>query len=118
MNPLRHPAAHQIPENDVEKRGQLKESAVDITLSGSDSADNTLQNPEVSYHPATSDIAPTPVLLRGRLARWNAKVEGLAGLGTHVSSLGPDPESCGIYSRDMSHGSICPPSEAILTSKP
>ena len=71
MNPLRHPAAHQVPVNDVEKGGEIKESSINTTLSGSDSADNT-----------TSDIAPTPVLLRGKLAKWNAKVEGLAGLGT------------------------------------
>lgn len=84
MNPLRHPAAHQIPENDVEKRGELKESSVDITTSGSDSADNnTIENPNISAHPGASDIAPTPVLLRGRLAKWNAKVESLAGLGTN-----------------------------------
>lgn len=84
MNPLRHPAAHQIPENDIEKRGEFRESSVNITLSGSDSADNTLENSQISTHPATSDIAPTPVLLRGRLAKWNAKVEGLAGLGTYI----------------------------------
>lgn len=84
MNPLRHPAAHQIPENDVEKGGELKESSVDITTSGSDSADNnTIENPNISAHPGASDIAPTPVLLRGRLAKWNAKVESLAGLGTN-----------------------------------
>ena len=81
MNPLRHPAAHQIPENDVEKRGELKESSVNNSLSGNDSADNTLENSQISSHPVTSDIAPTPVLLRGRFAKWNAKVEGLAGLG-------------------------------------
>ncbi len=81
MNPFRHPAAHQIPENDVEKRGEIKESSVNITLSGNDSSDNTLGESHISSHPATSDIAPTPVVLRGRLAKWNAKVEGLAGLG-------------------------------------
>ena len=75
MNPLNHPAAHQIPENDPEKRGEIKESQVDITLSG---ADSTFAN---SPRLPTSDIAPTPVLLKGRFARWNAKVEGLAGLG-------------------------------------
>lgn len=80
MNPLRHPAAHQIPENDVEKRGELIESSVDITATGSDSADNTMDNSNITSHPGTFDIAPTPVLLRGRLAKWNAKVESLAGL--------------------------------------
>ena len=84
MNPLKHPAAHQIPENDVEKRGHVKESSVNSTLSGSDPADKTLENSQNSSNLATSDIAATPVLLTGRLARWNAKVEGLAGLGTYI----------------------------------
>lgn len=88
MNPLRHPAAHQIPENDVEKRGELMESSVDITTTGSDSADNTMDNSNITSHPGTFDIAPTPVLLRGRLAKWNAKVESLAGLGTQFHGLG------------------------------
>ena len=73
MNPLNHPAAHQIPDNDVEKRGHEKESSVNIAPS---------ENSQNSSQLATTDIAPTPVLLRGRLAKWNAKVEGLAGLGT------------------------------------
>ena len=87
MNPLKHPAAHQIPENDVEKRGEGKESSVNVSPS---------ENSQDSSQLATTDIAPTPVLLRGRLARWNAKVEGLAGLGmffgVHSSSVEPDPE--------------------------
>lgn len=82
MNPLRHPAAHQIPENDVEKRGDEKESSFKISPSGSDPADSTFENSHVS----TTDIAPTPVLLRGRVARWNAKVESLAGLGMYLSA--------------------------------
>ena len=80
MNPLRHPAAHQIPENDVEKRGEFKEYSINISNSGSDSADRTIEDSHIASHAGTSDIAPTPILLRGRLARWNAKVEGLAGL--------------------------------------
>lgn len=84
MNPLKHPAAHQIPENDVEKRGDVKESSVNSTLSGSDPTDSTLKNSQNSSNLAASDIAPTPVLLTGRLARWNAKIEGLAGLGTYI----------------------------------
>lgn len=83
MNPLRHPAAHQLPKNDVEKRGDEKESSVKISPSGSDPADSTFENSKVS----TTDIAPTPVLLRGGVARWNAKVESLAGLGMHISTL-------------------------------
>ena len=77
MNPLKHPAAHQILENDVEKRGDEKESAVNVSPS---------ENSQDSSQLATTDIAPTPVLLRGRFARWNAKVEGLAGLGMFFGS--------------------------------
>lgn len=66
MGPLTHPGAHQIPENDVEKRGELK-SSIDIATSGSIASEE-------------HDIPPTPNLLRGRLARWNDKIEGLAGL--------------------------------------
>ena len=84
MNPLKHPAAHLIPENDVEKRGDVKESSVNSTLSGSDPTDRTLKNSQNSSNLASSDIAPTPVLLTGRLARWNAKIEGLAGLGKYI----------------------------------
>ena len=87
MNPLKHPAAHQIPENDVEKRGHEKDSSVNVTPS---------ENSQDSSQLAATDIAPTPVLLTGRLARWNAKVESLAGLGmffgVHSSFLEPDPE--------------------------
>lgn len=66
MNPLRHPGAHQIPDNDIEKGGELTDS-INTRLSGSDAT----QEP---------DTASTPVLLKGRLARWNVKVESLAGL--------------------------------------
>lgn len=97
MNPFRYSAAHQIPENDIEKRGEFKESSFNVTLSGSDFADNSPGNPQSSSRPATSDNAPTPVLLRGRLAKWNAKVESLAGLGTYIwspyFSFGPDLRS-------------------------
>ena len=80
MNPLKHPAAHQIPENDIEKRGHEKDSSVNVTPS---------ENSQDSSQLAATDIAPTPVLLRGRLARWNAKVESLAGLGTFFESMVP-----------------------------
>ena len=82
MNPLNHPAAHQIPENDIEKRGDLQDPSVNIVSSSNSTEDSQ-----------TSDVAPTPVILTGRLAKWNAKVEGLAGLGTYTCnafSLGSD----------------------------
>lgn len=65
MNPLNHPGAHQIPENDVEKWGS---DAFPDTA-------NTSSFDSSNHH----DIPPTP-RLNGRLANWNAKVEALAGL--------------------------------------
>ena len=78
MNPLNHPGAHQIPENDVEKRGELKSAEINVsTNADSDTPGNT--SPSVSTSDQ-HDIPTTPVLLKGKLAHWNAKVEGLAGL--------------------------------------
>lgn len=68
MNPLNHPRAHQISEDDVEKQGELKNAEVNVTTNSS----------SIDYSDV-HDIPPTPVL-KGKLARWNAKVEGLAGL--------------------------------------
>lgn len=67
MNPLNHPGGYQVPENDVEKRGELKDASINVTLAGSDSLEQ-------------HDIPPTPTVLKGRLARWNDKMEGLGGL--------------------------------------
>ena len=67
MNPLKHPDIHRTPGSDVEKRGELDDATVDITLSGSALSEK-------------HDIPSTPRLLHGRLARWNDKIEGLAGL--------------------------------------
>ena len=77
-NPLKHPAAHQIPENDVEKRGELPDKAADINVS-SFMGSNSEEEPSRSSFSA-HDIPPTPELFSGRLKRWNDKIEGLAGL--------------------------------------
>ena len=66
MNPLHNPGVHQMPGIDIEN-GDKSKDLTDITTSGSDTIENAA-------------VPPTPVLLKGRLARWNAKVEGLAGL--------------------------------------
>ena len=75
MNTLNHPGGHHIPENDVEKRGEL---IYNVTTFGSDDPGNTSK--DVFNCSDQHDISPPPVLLKGRLARWNSKVEGLAGL--------------------------------------
>lgn len=72
MTLLNHPGVRQIPENDPEKRGELKPSHVHVTTNTG--SDNTPSLASQEEH----DIAPTPQL-KGRIARWNAKVEGLAG---------------------------------------
>ena len=80
-NPLNHPAAHQIPDHDVEKRGELDDKNADVNVSsfnGSNSDATTTRTSDSSL--GAHDIPPTPVVLRGRLKRWNDKIEGLAGL--------------------------------------
>ena len=118
MNPLNHPAAHQIPENDVEKRGELKDASVNITLSSNSPEDSQI-----------SGVAPTPVILTGRLAKWNAKVEGLAGLGAYTCNTFSFPwvRSCVLnslqgvsplkYASRLTYVApgLSPPSQVILT---
>ena len=79
-NPLNHPAAHQIPENDVEKRGELTDKDADINVSSfnGSSDENTTHTSHSSL--GTHDVSPTPVVLGGRLKRWNDKIESFAGL--------------------------------------
>ena len=79
-DPPIHPMAHQIPENDVEKRGELTDKDADINVSSFTGSNSE----EITNHTSHSslddhDIPPTPVL-QGRLKRWNDKIEGLAGL--------------------------------------
>lgn len=77
MDPLDHPSVHQIPENDVEKWGELKSTELNIT-----SNNDSEKIPDTTLTPLSdcSDVLPTPLPLNGKLAYWNAKVEALAGL--------------------------------------
>ena len=68
MTPLHHLDAHEMTIGDIEKRGEVRCVESDITTS-TPSSDSSQQH----------DI-PLPPILKGRLARWNAKVESLAGL--------------------------------------
>lgn len=80
-DPLDHSVAHQISETDVEKRGGLNDKDADVNISsftGTNSEENTTQNSHSSL--GTHDVPPTPVILRGRLKRWNDTIEGFAGL--------------------------------------
>ena len=78
MNPLSHPGTLQIPENDIEKRGELKSTEVDVTAKAG--SDTDVANSPTLDSSTEHDIAPTPVLLKGKLGEWNSKVENLAGL--------------------------------------
>lgn len=80
MNPLNHPGAYQIPTNDVEKRGELKTAEIDFEVSiGTDNLPDATEISSPYESTRQHGIAPTPIL-KGRLARWNAEVESLAGL--------------------------------------
>ena len=82
MDPLDHPGAHQIPENDVEKQGGLKSTECDITTNnGSDTFPEATNTSSPIGLSNAHNIPPSPpFLFKGKLAYWNAKVEGLAGL--------------------------------------
>ena len=67
MHPQDYPGVDQIPEIDIEKKGQLQD-----TVNNTSSLSNDFRQ--------EPDISSTPVFSHGRLARWNAKVESLAGL--------------------------------------
>lgn len=67
MDPLAYSESDRSPERDVEKQGELKESSINVISSGSAS-------------PERNGTVPNPTLFKGRLARWNDKIEGLGGL--------------------------------------
>ena len=72
MHQVPHPGA---PRVDIERQVHTKDKQfanpnILAQTDTDDSANSSLQH----------DIPPTPVLLKGRLARWNDKIEGLAGL--------------------------------------
>jgi Permease for cytosine/purines, uracil, thiamine, allantoin len=80
MNPRNHSGAHQIPENDLEKRGELLDCSINTHSFGSDIPAGTSKNSFSTSNQRDIPTSPTPVLLKGRLAKWNAKVEGLTSL--------------------------------------
>ena len=80
MSTLNHPGVHQIRGNDVEKEGELEEAETNVAFKNiSEKLPSVTNNSPLSFLSGQHDISPTPVL-KGKLARWNAKVEGLAGL--------------------------------------
>ena len=82
MNPFKHPGAKRIPELDVEKHAESKESSeVKVTANTDAGAISPVatSSPPLG-HGTPHDTVSTPVLLKGKLGEWNDKVEGLAGL--------------------------------------
>lgn len=78
METSKHSVSYQASEGDVEKQGGLQSIEVNVTK---DEDKQDRDAAELSLSSSDQYDAPqTPVLLKGKLARWNAKVEGLAGL--------------------------------------
>lgn len=69
MNSLKIHNVRQFPEGDIENQGELKATEID--------SDNLPASSSSNHQNVGS---PTPVLLKGKLASWNAKVEGFTGL--------------------------------------
>ena len=78
MDPLNEVAAQQTTQHDLEKHGDLRlnEKVDIITKTGTD----TSNTPSSIDYISDGDIPPTPRVLKGRVARWNEKIESLAGL--------------------------------------
>ena len=68
MPPLHQLQAYEMTEGDIEKRGEVKCVESDITTI------------TPSSDPSDQHDIPHPPVLKDYLAKWNAKVEGLAGL--------------------------------------
>ncbi|MCJ1406752.1 hypothetical protein MMC19_000820 [Ptychographa xylographoides] len=79
MNPSNHPGAYEVPRNDVEKLEESKQNVSNIITTVGDALGHSF-NLSSSDLPEQHDDLPTLVLFKGKLAEWNAKVEGLAGL--------------------------------------
>ncbi|KAL8695479.1 MAG: hypothetical protein Q9218_000057 [Villophora microphyllina] len=76
MNPFEHPGVKQTPKHDLEKQVIDSTKTTDVKISASPALVNDAPLDSNRQH----DIPPDPVLFTGKLAEWNAKVEGLAGL--------------------------------------
>lgn len=81
MDPLNHPGAHQVHTYDVEKLGDFQVTDINVaTKSGSDGFPDAINTDSSNSSGYQDNVRPTPVLLKGKLAHWNARVESLAGL--------------------------------------
>ncbi|KAL8840480.1 MAG: hypothetical protein Q9176_003806 [Flavoplaca citrina] len=74
MNPIKHPGTTRLPQLDVEsqKQREAKENGEYELVTKTDTV--------VTNQSSESPTQITPVILKGRFARWNDKIEGLAGL--------------------------------------
>ena len=81
MSPLDHCGAQQMPEEDVEKWGVSKPTENNVTgNTGSEALRDRISSSSSSNTGIRHGILSGRLVLEGRLAHWNAKVEGLAGL--------------------------------------
>lgn len=81
MDPLDRPGAHQTLEEDVEKWGVSNSTEINIISNTGSEALHDCTGNSCSSNPGSGHGIPSdPLVLEGRLAHWNAKVEGLAGL--------------------------------------
>ena len=81
MSPLDHSGAHQMPEEDVEKWGVSKPTENNVTGNTGSEALHDRISSSSSFNTGNRHGIPSgPLVLERRLAHWNAKVEGLAGL--------------------------------------
>ena len=67
---------------DVEKHGGLEANKPDdvFAKTGSDLSPDTTNAPSSLDSSSDREIPPTPVVLKGRIGRWNDRIESLAGL--------------------------------------
>ena len=77
MNLLHHPGVHQIPESDIEKKG---EAEINITANTGSDTHPIATHLSSSFDSSTPHDIPPTTILQGALAHWNAKVEGLTGV--------------------------------------
>lgn len=91
MTPLHELDAHNMTESDIEKQGEVR-------CVESDTTTNTPPSRSSSQH----DIPPPPVL-KGHLAKWNAKVESLIGLETRGIKRVLPEERTGCGRREYLH---------------
>lgn len=79
MNPLDSHSALQTSECDIEKQGELKGSDINVLQKTENHDFLEVAKTNSSSSSNQYGTAVAPMLPNSRIAKWNAKVEGLAG---------------------------------------